>query len=155
MPGKMYPDSKKREALEAFALSGNYTAAAYECGVDRRTVSRWVKAAPEEIERLRARNGEIAEAAIKETLQERMADIAAFGVEIQEKARQLLRGRMEKLSPGGVASLARAGVEIELRALGEPSEILELRGKALDQLLERELARLATAEEAGVTSDHS
>ena len=155
MPGKRWPEEKKRQVLEAYALSGNYSAVSYECGVPLRTVCRWCKANPEEIERLRRRNGEIAEEAIKQSLEERMSDIAAFGLEIREKARQLLRGRMTKLSPGGVASLARAGVEIELRALGEPSEILELRGRILDECIERELARLATPEEKGISNDPS
>lgn len=156
MPGKRWPEEKKREVLEAYALSGNYSAVSYECGVPLRTVCRWCKANPEEIERLRGRNREIAEEAIKQSLEERMADIAEFGLEIREKARQLLRGRMEKLSPGGVASLARAGVEIELKGLGQPEAmILELRGAMLDAAIERELARLSTPEEKGVSNDPS
>lgn len=155
MPGKKWPEDKKRQVLEAYALSGVYQAVSEECGVHPTTVARWCKANSEEIERLRARNSKIAEEAIKQSLEERMAEIAAFGKEMREQAQFLLRGGRGKVTIAGIASLARAGVEIELRALGEPSEILELRGKALDELLERELEKLTPAREEGVADGSS
>jgi|GEM_PF-5508125 len=156
MAGKGWPESKKREVIEAYALSGNYAAVGRETGVPRTTVKRWCVENASKIEEIRGRNYEIAEEAIKQSLEERMEDIAAFGLEIREKARQLLRGRMEKLSPGGVASLARVGVEIELKGLGQPEAmILELRGAMLDAAIERELARLVTPGEKGVSDDGS
>jgi len=149
MAGKAWAELKKREVLEAYALSENYAAVSRETGVPVSSVSRWCKENAAEIERIKKRNKEIAEKAIEEGLEERMGEIARLGRDLRAKVRQLLP-KVRRATPSGVATLARAAVDIELRGLGRPSEILELRGRVLDECIERELARLAAAGEERV-----
>lgn len=155
MRGKQWPRSKQIEVFESYALSESLAVTSRETGVPKSTVKRWVEQEKEEIDRIRARNHQVAERAIAGTLEERMKEIADFGEELRERARELLGRRVVKVTPGGIASLARAGVEIELRGLGKPTESIELRGRLLDEAIERELARLITPGEKGAFDDSS
>lgn len=148
---KVWPDEKKREVLLSFALSGNCAEVSRECGVPASTVKRWVKQNPSEIERIRKQTNEVRERVIEEGLEERMGEIARLGRDLRAKVRQLLP-KVRRATPSGIATLARAAVEIELKALGKPSEILELRGRWLDAAIERELERLQRAGEEAVPS---
>lgn len=152
MRGTKWGDDKVTEALESFALTGNISATSKEICVPKSTVARWLKENREKIEQLKERNAEIRRRAVEDSLEERMAEIADFGKELREKARELLPN-LRRATPSGVASLGRAAVEIELRGLGKPTEITELRGRLLDEAIERELEKLARAKEERVSSE--
>lgn len=150
MAGKEWGSEKRRVVLEAFALSGNYAEVSRACGVPPSTVARWCKGSRAEIEEITDRNRLIAERAIQESLEARMEEIAAFGQELRQKALELLPN-LRRATPSGVAALGRAAVEIELKGLGKPTDTIELRGKLLDEAIERELAKLAAAAEERVS----
>lgn len=150
--GKQWPEEKKQEVLEAYALAGNYADVARQTGVPWSTCKRWIMQNPLKVEAIKVRNEQIAEKAIKQNLEERMGEIAGFGKELREKAHELL-DMIRHISPSGLAALAKAGVDIELRGLGKPSEILELRGKALDEAIERELERTSRLREETLAPD--
>lgn len=152
MRGKQWPKSKQIEVFESYALSESLAVTSRESGVAKSTVKRWVERNSEQVEAIRKRNQEIANRAIAESLETRMREIAEFGRDIRLKALELLPN-LRRATPSGVAALGRAAVEIEFKGLGRPSEVLELRGKVIDEAIERELEKLARAKEEELSSE--
>lgn len=152
MKGSRWSDEKLTEALEQFALSGNIRATSKQVSVPESTIRRWLEQHAKRVEAIKRRNAEIGQRAIEESLEQRMAEIAEFGRDIRLKALELLPN-LRRATPSGVAALGRAAVEIEFKGLGRPSEVLELRGKVIDEAIERELEKLARAKEEAVSSE--
>lgn len=152
MAGKQWPECKRKQVLESYALSGNLSETSREAGVPKSTIKRWVTQGSREVERMRRRNEEVGTRVIEESLEAVLKRHAELARAMQSKALEEL-GKVRRTTATGVASLAEKGVKIERLALGVPAETVEVKGRMLDDAIEALISRLATEEKSEVSDD--
>ena len=152
-------DGESAKAFQAFVTYRDmgavrsYTKVAQQLHKSRTLIGRWarrwnwqnrVKAWDDHCDEIR-RGVEL-----QETIKEMTRRHIEAGRQLEQKGLQLL-STVRRATAQGAARLVTAGVDIQRLARGAPTESVELRGRLLDEAIERELAKLAAAAEERVS----